>query len=218
MDIVVNEYLTWERAEQAESAPAPIPCSKYFPEWWKNLRGDLRHYLPESGDHRNHTVRMCLGLRGISQLGYTIPLDSELDCKITKGSWRYGELLQEMLHGTQWAEKINNEYVWERPRILAWPWRAKMPPGWRLLMNHYPLDWSPDFHCFSGYVEANHGSSFWSWPHEIDSNYNYYNVETVVITKNQVRIAPGSAVFSMIPIFEPDYVPGSFIKYPSYKV
>ena len=26
MDIVVNEYLTWERAEQADSAPAPIPC------------------------------------------------------------------------------------------------------------------------------------------------------------------------------------------------
>ena len=49
----------------------------------------------------------------------------------------------------------------------------------------------------------------------IDSNYNYYNVETVIITKNQARVAPGSAVFSMIPIYEPGYVPGAFVKYPS---
>ena len=214
MDIVVNEYLTWERAEQAEDAPEPIPCAKYFPNWWKNLRGDLREYIPASGDHRNHTARLCLGLRGVSQLGYTIPLDSNLHTGITRGSWRYTDLLQEMLHGTQWAEKVDDKYVWARPRIVAWPWRAKMPRGWRLMMNDYALDWNKNFHCFSGHVEANHGSGMWGWNKPMDPEFNYYNVETVVIMKNQTQIASGSAVFSMIPIYDPDYIPKPFTGYP----
>lgn len=214
MDIVVNEYLTWELAEQASNAPEPIPCAKYFPEWWKNLRGDLRQYIPASGDHRNHTARLCHGLRGVSQLGYTIPLDSELHNGVTQGSWRYSQLHQEMLHGSQWAEKINDVYVWGKPRIIAFPWRAKMAPGWRLLMNDYPLEWENDFHCFTGYVEANHGSGFWGWEKPMDLAFNYYNVETVVIMKNQTQIASGSAVFSMIPIYDPDYVPKPYTAYP----
>ena len=214
MDIVVNEYLTWERAEQAESAPEPIPCAKHFPEWWKNLRGDLREYIPASDNHKNHTARLCYGLRGVSQLGYTIPLNSALHNGVTRGAWRYSQLLQEMLHGTQWAEKNNDEYVWGQPMILAWPWRAKMSKGWRLLINDYSLGWEKDFHCFSGYVEANHDSGFWGWQQPMDPEYNYYNVETVVIMKNQARIAPGSAVFSMIPIYEPGYMPVPFAGYP----
>lgn len=214
MDIVVNEYLTWERAEQADSAPVPIPCAKHFPEWWKNLRGDLRHYLPESGDHRNHTARLCHGLRGVSQLGYTIPLDAELHTNVTQGSWRYSRLLQEMLHGTIWAEKVNDEYVWGRPMILAWPWRAKMALGWRLLMNDYSLEWRNDFHCFTGFVEANHGSGFWGWNTPMDPAFNYYNVETVVIMKKQTQIVSGSAIFSMIPIYDPDYIPKPYTAYP----
>jgi hypothetical protein len=214
MDIVVNDYLTWERAEQADLASAPVSCAVHFPEWWKNLRGDLREYLPASGDHRNHTARLCLGLRGASQLGWTIPLDAVLHTGITQGTWRYGHLLQEMLHGTPWAQKVAGEYVWDRPMILAWPWRAKMAPGWRLLMNDYPLDWHQDFHCFTGYVDANHGSGFWGWSQEMHKEFNYYNVETVVIMKKQARINTGSAVFSMIPVYEPTYVPKTFTGYP----
>jgi len=214
MDIVVNEYLTWERAEQASNAPEPIPCAKYFPEWWKNLRGDLREYISASGDHRNHTARLCHGLRGVSQLGYTIPLDGALHNGVTQGSWRYSQLLQEMLHGSRWAEKIDDAYVWDKPRIVAFPWRAKMAPGWRLLMNDYPLDWAEDFHCFTGFVEANHGSGFWGWEKPMDPAFNYYNVETVVIMKNQTRIASGSAVFSMVPIYDPDYIPKPYGSYP----
>lgn len=214
MEIKVNEYLTWERAEQAESAPEPVSCAKYFPEWWKNLRGDLRHYIPASGSHRNHTARLCHGLRGVSQLGYTVSLDADLHNGVTQGSWRDSKLLQEMLHGSPWAEKVNDEFVWDRPMILAWPWRAKMAPGWRMLMNDYPLEWHRDFHCFSGYVEANHGSGFWGWSQPQDPAFNYYNVETVVIMKPDACIPAGSSVFSMIPVFEPDYVPKPYGPYP----
>jgi hypothetical protein len=119
-----------------------------------------------------------------------------------------------MLHGTLWAEQVNNEYVWARPMILAWPWRARMAPGWRLLMNNYSLDWSSDFHCFSGYVDANHGSGFWGWSQPMDPAFNYYNVETVVIMKPHSTVPAGSAVFSMIPIYEPNYVPRPFGGYP----
>lgn len=214
MDIVVNEYLTWERAEQADSATAPIPCAKHFPAWWKNLSGDLRNYIPASGEHRNHTARLCHGLRGVSQLGYTIPLDSVLHNGITTGSWRYSRLLQEMLHGSQWAEKVNDTFVWGRPMILAWPWRAKMAPGWRLLINDYALDWKADFHCFTGYVEANHGSGFWGWSKPMDPEFNYYNVETVVIMKPQASLDTGTAIFSMIPIYDPEYIPKPYAAYP----
>jgi len=213
MDIVVNEYLTWERAEQAESAPEPVPCAQYFPEWWRNLRGDLRYYMPESGDHRNHTARLCHGLRGASQLGYTIPLDAELHNGASQGAWRHSWLLQEMLHGTMWAEQVDGEYTWARPMILAWPWRARMAPGWRLLMNNYALDWLPDFHCFTGHVDANHGSGFWGWSQPMDPAFNYYNVETVVIMKPGSTVSVGTAVFSMIPIHEPGYVPRPFTGY-----
>jgi hypothetical protein len=119
-----------------------------------------------------------------------------------------------MLHGTPWAQKVDGEYVWDRPMILAWPWRAKMAPGWRLLMNDYPLDWHQDFHCFTGYVDANHGSGFWGWSQGLHKEFNYYNVETVVIMKKQARINAGSAVFSMVPVYEPAYVPKPFAGYP----
>lgn len=218
MEIVVNEHLTWQRAEQANNCPEPIACSRYFPEWWKNLRGDLRSYMPESGDHANHTARMCLGLRGISQLGYTIPLTADMDQAMPVSAtrhWRYGWLLQEMLHGSPWAEITDGEYVWGRPRIIAWPWRAKMAPGWRMLVNDYPLAWSSDWHCFSGYVEANHPSSIWGWEEEMEPEYNYYNLETVIIMRNKnFRIAKDTALCSFVPIFEPNYQPKDHKGYP----
>jgi hypothetical protein len=48
----------------------------------------------------------------------------------------------------------------------------------------------------------------------MDPAFNYYNVETVVITKDQTQIAPGSAVFSMIPVYDPDYTPKPYGPYP----
>ena len=218
MEIIVNEYLTWERAEQANDCPEPMPCSKFFPEWWRNLKGDLRSYLPESGEHANHTARMCLGLRGVSQLGYTLPLTADMDnffpASATK-HWRYGWLLQEMLHGSCWAEKNNDDYVWGQPRIVAWPWRAKMAPGWRMMVNDYPLAWSRDWHNFSGYVEASHSSSLWGWEEEMDPDYNYYNLETVLIMRNcEMKIPTDTAVCSFVPVYEPGYIPKQSRGYP----
>jgi hypothetical protein len=48
----------------------------------------------------------------------------------------------------------------------------------------------------------------------MDLAFNYYNVETVVITKNQTQIESGSAVFSMVPVYDPDYVPKPYAAYP----
>lgn len=218
MDIVVNDYLTWQRAEQGELSSAPIACSQYFPDWWRNLRGDLRHYVAPSGDHRNHTARLCHGLRGTSQLGYTMVLDQALEnTRIPQGakSWKYSWLQQEMLHGSCWAEKVNDQFVWGRPRILAWPWRARMAPGWRLLITAYHLDWNAQYHAFTGYVEANHGSGFWGWSQPQDPAYNYYNVETVFIMRADADTIPaGRSIFSMIPIYEPGYVPRPYAPYP----
>jgi len=83
-----------------------------------------------------------------------------------------------------------------------------------MLMNDYPLDWHSNFHCFTGCAEANHGSGFWGWNSPMDPAFNYYNVETVVIMKTQTRITTGSAVFSMVPVYDPDYVPRLYAGYP----
>ena len=215
--IVVSDYLTWERAEQASTATAPMPCAQYYPEWWKNLSGDIRKYLPASGDHRNHTARLCMGLRGSSQLGWCVPLDVSLmpGRFLSSVNLRQQQLLQEMLHGSQFAEKDDQGYVWDQPRILAFPWRARMAPGWRLLMTVYPLDWSTDWHAFTGMAEANHGSGFWGWSTPMDPDYHYYNVETVVVLRrNAQAIQPGRVIFAMVPVYQPDYVPAGPVRYP----
>lgn len=218
MEIEVTDYLTWQQAQQANNCPPPIHNGKYFPEWWKNLRGDLRHYLPQSGDHRNHTARMCFGLRGISQLGYTMPLTSDLANSFPASAtrhWRYSQLQQEMLHGSCWAEKNQDQYVWGQPIILSWPWRAKMAQNWRLLITAYHLDWSPHWHNFSGYVEANQPTSMWGYDEPLDPDYNYYNLETVLILRNGHTVIPANtAICSFIPVYEPGYEPKPIGGYP----
>jgi hypothetical protein len=90
-----------------------------------------------------------------------------------------------------------------------------MAPGWRMLVNDYPMAWSPDWHSFSGYVEANHSSSLWGWEQEMDPGYNYYNLETVIIMRNQsMSIATDTALCSFVPIYEPGYTPRAYRGYP----
>jgi hypothetical protein len=215
-DIRVNDYLTWEYCHDTDiqylNCPAPEQVRKHMPHWFKNQKARKEEIVLAE----NQTIRNCLGFRGIANVGYTIPLPETLDGFDTYFS--RGRLHPEMLYGTKWANQGNQPWASDdhslyeyRVRLLHWPWRARMAPGWRLLILPYLLDWSDDWHEFAGTVEPNYEVNFGNsigtglkWTQPIDHNYNYYNLETVMAYKRSVTVAKGTVTFCAVPLYDPD--------------
>jgi len=210
MQIESNSILTWQRSSDKDAVmcPDPLPLRQVIPQWFKSLRSNFNHY--SDADEHEKTVRHCLGLRGAMSLGWTIPWK--------KGFIRGCPLHQEQIHGTVWSEQIDNQYQWHL-HIMCWPWRARLPRGWRLYMTSHPLSWSNDWFAFTGCVDANYHvvdgknvGSFWNYEYEVDEDYCYYNVENVMAFREldgYDSIEEGTPLFSAIPVYDPDYVPTS---------
>ena len=226
--VQVTDYLTWEYSSDPDiqylNCTAPQPVRNFLPEWVRNLKGNLKEYLPE-GFGQQHTIRHCLGFRGLLNIGYTIPLPETIDGYDTYFS--RGHLHPEMLHGTQWANR--SEGVWTNAldangkqdsspyeyqfRLMFWPWRARMAPGWRLLILPYLLDWNKNWHEFAGAVEPNYevhndtsiGSGI-KWNTPIDKTYNYYNLETVMAVRRGTIVEKGTVTFCAVPYYDPELV------------
>lgn len=220
--IQVTDYLTWESCDDVNfefECPAPTPSSHHLPTWIKELGGNLREYLPE-GFAQDQTIRHCMGFRGLMDIGYTIPLPETVG-----GGDSYfcrGRLHPEMVHGTPWAAQGGGPWAdptcasgfdtspyQYRVKLLIWPWRAKMAPGWRMLVLPNLWDWSADFNSFSGAQVANYkisGNSIGTacnWGLPIDPNYNYYNIETVMAIRRDRQVPAGSITFTAVPIYQP---------------
>jgi hypothetical protein len=186
----------------------------HLPQWFK----DLKARRPTVDIADNQTIRNCLGFRGISQIGYTIPLPETVTLYDTY--FNRGRLHPDMIPGTPWANRRDDGVAWapgdSSPyeygiRLLHWPWRAKMALGWRLLILPYMLDWSEDWNEFAGTVEPNYhivdGTGIGSglkWSQYIDNEYNYYNIETVIALHRAKTIPKGTVTFSLIPYFDPE--------------
>lgn len=216
MDIRVTDYLTWEYstdpAIQYLSCPAPTPIAQHMPGWFKALKA--RNAQVDIAEQQ--TIRNCLGFRGLASIGYTIPLPETLDGYDTYFS--RGRLHPDMMPGTPWANKGTEPWCADdfslyeyRFRLLHWPWRARMAPGWRLLILPYLLDWNPDWNEFAGTVEPNYhivdGTGIGSglkWTQPIRNEYNYYNLETVIAYKRSVTVDQGTVTFTAVPLYDPD--------------
>ena len=223
--IEVNPYLTWEYCTDPEiqylDCPAPEPMRNHMPQWFKQLKAKSDKVV--TGDeHRepfaeNQTIRNCLGFRGLASIGYTIPLPEDLDGFDTYFS--RGRIQPAMMEGTIFANQGDKPWVDDdislyeyRFKLLNYPWRAKMAKGWRLLILPYLLDWNNDWNEFAGTVEPNYnvslngyniGSSLkWSTP--IDTEYNYYNLETVIAFKRIMQVKKGTLTFCAVPLFDPE--------------
>lgn len=214
-DIKVNEYLTWEYSTDPDiqylDCPAPEPVRNHMPGWFKNQKA--RKQEIDIADHM--TIRNCLGFRGLATLGYTIPLPETLDGYDTYFS--RGRLHPDMLYGTMWANQGDCPWTDDdfslyeyRIRLLHWPWRAKMAKGWRLLILPYLLDWNQDWNEFAGTVEPNYNivngtgiGTGLKWTQTIDTEYNYYNLETVLAYKRNTTVAQGTLTFCAVPLFDP---------------
>jgi len=185
----------------------------HMPDWFKQQKS--RRAEIDIADQQ--TIRNCLGFRGLASLGYTIALPEELTGYDTYFS--RGRLHPEMLSGTRWANKGTESWADDdsslyeyRIRLLYWPWRARMAPGWRMLILPYLLDWPEDWQEFAGSVEPNysiahdqcgigHGLKWSQW---IDHNYNYYNLETVIAFRRSVTVAKGTVTFCAVPLYDPE--------------
>ena len=215
-DIQVNDYLTWEYCTDPDiqylNCEPPTPMRNHMPDWFKQQKA--RKAEIDIADQQ--TIRNCLGFRGLATLGYTIPLPEELTGYDTYFS--RGRLHPDMLYGTRWANQGTSPWADDdsslyeyRIRLLHWPWRARMAPGWRMLILPYLLDWPADWNEFAGMVEPNydvqHGTSIGSglkWTQAIDHNYNYYNLETVIAFRRSVTVAKDTVTFCAVPLYDPD--------------
>jgi len=215
-DIRVNDYLTWEYCHDPDiqylNCPAPEPVRNHMPQWFKNQKA----LKPEIDIAEHQTIRNCLGFRGLANVGYTIPLPEIITSYDTYFS--RGRLHPDMLYGTPWANKGTKPWSDDDTslyeyciRLLHWPWRARMAPGWRVLILPYLLDWSTDWAEFAGTVEPNYdiqngtgiGSAL-NWATPIDPQFNYYNLETVVAFKRNTAIAAGTLTFCAVPLYDPE--------------
>jgi len=215
-DILVNDYLTWEYCTDPDiqylNCEPPTPMRNHMPAWFKQQKA--RKQEIDIADQQ--TIRNCLGFRGLATLGYTIPLPEELTGYDTYFS--RGRLHPDMLSGTRWANQGTQPWADDdsslyeyRIRLLHWPWRARMAPGWRMLILPYLLDWPADWNEFAGMVEPNYdvrdGTGIGSglkWTQPIDHNYNYYNLETVIAFKRSVTVAKYTVTFCAVPLYDPD--------------
>lgn len=217
-EIRVNDYLTWEYCEdpaiQYLNCPAPTPVRNHMPDWFKAQKARNT----EIDIANQQTIRNCLGFRGLATIGYTIPLPETITCHDTY--FNRGRLHPEMLHGTRFANRRTDGKPWAPGdgspyeygvRLICWPWRARMAPGWRLLILPYLLDWPGDWNEFAGTVEPNYnienGTSVGSalqWTQTIDPAYNYYNLETVIAFKRHTIINKDTVTFCAVPLFDPE--------------
>jgi hypothetical protein len=212
MEFIANNNLVWQRANNTNWINPPQLIHKNLPNWLKTLRGNIDTYTQSTYHHL--TVRHCLGMRGLLDIGYSLPIEYAPGGNYSK----IVKLHPEQLHGTRWAEiDQQNNYIWDI-FIVSFPWRAKMPPGWRLLINDYPLDWHADYHCFTGAVDANYEirnngcdiGSLWNYDYKIDEHHNYFNLETVLAIKQhssgvKIWTKAGACIFSAIPVYDPDH-------------
>jgi len=217
-DIQVNDYLTWEYCADPDiqylKCEPPTPMRNHMPKWFR----DQKARKQEINIADQMTIRNCLGFRGIANIGYTIPLPETINSYDTYFS--RGRLHPDMLHGTKWANREDGRR-WANGdtspyeyciRLLHWPWRAKMAPGWRLLILPYLLDWSSDWNEFAGAVEPNYNIASdgcgvghgMKWDIPVDHNYNYYNLETVIAFKRSVTVTKGTVTFCAVPLYDPE--------------
>jgi len=202
MKIKETEYLTWEYCNDPDvqylSCPAPTPIADNKPDWFKNLSVNIKQYNPDS--NFEHTIKSCLGFRGLINLGYTIPLPEEVTALDTYFS--RGRINADMVPGTKFDQS------W-RFRLLNFPWRAKMAKGWRLLILPYLLDWPEKQQSFAGAVAPNYRTCqnncsvdmSLKWDIEMDiEKYNYYAIEPAVAFKQ--KIPKGSVIFTLLPFYD----------------
>jgi|TARA_R110002060_G_scaffold78345_1_gene91358 hypothetical protein len=210
----VNPYLAWEYCDDPDiqylDCPAPTPMRNHMPEWFKKLKAKKDDITIAE----QQTIRNCLGFRGLANIGYTIPLPETIDGFDTYFS--RGRLQPSMIDGTIFGKKgesyVDKSLHLYRIKLLCYPWRAKMTKGWRLLILPYLLDWNNDWNEFAGTVEPNydvqHGTQIGSslkWTTPIDTQYNYYNLETVIAYKRSLpKLEKGTLTFCAVPLFDPE--------------
>ena len=128
-----------------------------------------------------------------------------------------------MLEGSVWSQQVDGDYQWG-VSLVSWPWRAVLPMGWRLLIMAHPLEWSHDWHVFTGCVDGNYlrtvssAGSFWQWPYAMQDDLCYFKLETAVAYRlPRITIPTDTCLFSAVPVWDPDYQPKTYRPHPVFQ-
>ena len=206
-EVTVDEHLAWESArlddyvQDLECNP-PVMTINHLPVWFRNIKNDLSKY---TNDHEryNNTARACLGLRGLLHNTFTIPMpvsyngEQNIICRKI--------FHPEMLHGTMFADKMDDDYEWDFA-LIAFPWRARLNKGYILQVQEHGLEWSNNLKVFTAQIPANHNfnevkngfGNLYSWEQEPNTDqYNYCNIEVVIAHKKNFKIDVNDAFFSI---------------------
>ena len=207
-DKIVWEFLDlspyWNKTIDIET---PSSVINHMPQWFKQLKGDIKDYFPD-GFGLDHTARHCLGLRGLPHVGYTCPLPIDVESHdYNHQPWGGLNFHPFTLYGTKWTRTMPNapvdqhlhNYEWNL-RLLQWPWRIRLPKGWKLLLTDYMLDWSDHWHAFSGVMPCIKKNDYRVKQCSIsmDPDFDYFNIEQVVAIKNGSVISKDTCTFTAI--------------------
>lgn len=209
--------IKWEFADKSPhwdfdiAINEPALIRNHLPDWIKTLRGNIREYYPK-GFGLDHTARHCLGLQGLSQVGFTCPLPVDIHSNdYNHTPWGGLNFHPYTLFGTKWAEVLEgnpadehlHNYQWNI-RLLEWPWRAKIPKKHKLLMTGNMLEWNDDYSSFSGVVpkispgdqRAEKFSAI------MDPEFDYFALENVIAIKTGKIIPAGTCIFNAVVVPE----------------
>jgi len=138
--------------------PEPKSAGKCIPEWFKKIKPMMGK---EKGGFPRPTVKKCMPVLDVMNLGYIIPLQADLhvitnhDLSIIKTSAREGSPINPaqrhdsvQVHSTSWPVHKQD------PIKFINNWMIKTKPGWSCLftapMNHL----GAPFTCLSGVVDT----------------------------------------------------------------
>jgi hypothetical protein len=213
--MITNKDITWEFLDKLDEWPKdlaiqePVPVLQAMPDWFKNLKGNIKEYFAD-GFGRDNTARHCLGLRELAHIGYTCATPIDIRSNDYDASpWGGLNFHPYVLHGTKWANAINNtsidehlhNYEWNL-RLLKWPWRAKLPKGHKLLITSYMLSWSDDWFAFAGGIPSlkKGDNRAQTCSIELEDNFDYFNLEQVIAIRTGYKIQKGTYIFTVIPL------------------
>jgi hypothetical protein len=135
--------------------PDPIPASKATPKWYRKMT----HDVDDSG--MLGTIKRCLPFKDAMDMGYIIPLWTDIKVSHTEGSLdlsykhevlnpTFGDHLYEQIRGCPVAETTYGR----NPMKLYNPWVIKTPPGWSCMfiqpINHF----DSKFNIITGVVDT----------------------------------------------------------------
>lgn len=152
-----NKVIFWSHIKGLEEIAPIQPATKFFPEWFKNLKA----FPPEAPKWFAGTVKTCPSFVDIYKRAFVIPLWCDLRLNIVDNeNWGWStpsEIFQFTNHShTQYTNWLP-EHEKEKIKLILkpnCPWRCKTEKGYVLMQQPLYYHFNQDFEVLPGFVET----------------------------------------------------------------